>query len=391
MPSPGAHSPRSSPTWPTPPPAADAHLRAASRCAHRAGGAGGRRGGAPLPRLPGRGAGLASNTLSLPRDLHRYAGWLAAAGIDDLARAGEPDLVAFRRAAGRQHPGRDPLPASSVARSLAAVRGFHRFLVRERLAGTDPSRDLGTPKVPASLPKALSVEQVEALLGAIAGHDQLALRDRALLETLYAAGLRVSEATALDVDDLDLEDGTVRAFGKGAKERLVLSRSAPVALEGYLVRPPAAGRAAVGARPVPERPGEPADPPGLLEDPAPPRPATPGWRRRCPRTCCATRSPLTCWPAGPTSAASRSCSATPAWPRPRCTRGHPGPPARGLPARPPASPPHDPRRMSRTSPTSTAVARRSQPQPARRESTVVPSPAAAGRCATEDRDGPADR
>jgi integrase/recombinase XerD len=81
------------------------------------------------------------------------------------------------------------------------------------------------------------VEQVEALLGAIAGHDQLALRDRALLETLYAAGLRVSEATALDVDDLDLEDGTVRAFGKGSKERLVpIGRSARRALEGYLVR-----------------------------------------------------------------------------------------------------------------------------------------------------------
>jgi integrase/recombinase XerD len=81
------------------------------------------------------------------------------------------------------------------------------------------------------------VEQVEALLGAIAGHDQLALRDRALLETLYAAGLRVSEATALDVDDLDLEDGTVRAFGKGAKERLVpIGRSARRALEAYLVR-----------------------------------------------------------------------------------------------------------------------------------------------------------
>ncbi len=183
--------------------------------------------------------GLASNTLSAyRRDLHRYAGWLAGAGIDDPAQAGEPDLVAFL---GALRAGSTPVGtryrASSVARSLAAVRGFHRFLVRERLAGADPSRDLGTPKVPASLPKALSVEQVEALLGAIAGHDQLALRDRALLETLYAAGLRVSEATALDVDDLDLEDGTVRAFGKGAKERLVpIGRSARRALEGYLVR-----------------------------------------------------------------------------------------------------------------------------------------------------------
>jgi integrase/recombinase XerD len=183
--------------------------------------------------------GLASNTLSAyRRDLRRYAGWLAAAGIDDPGQAGEPDLVAFL---GALRAGSTPVGtryrASSVARTLAAVRGFHRFLVRERLAGADPSRDLGTPKVPASLPKALSVEQVEALLNAIAGHDRLALRDRALLETLYAAGLRVSEATALDVDDLDLEDGTVRAFGKGAKERLVpIGRSARRALEAYLVR-----------------------------------------------------------------------------------------------------------------------------------------------------------
>src|SRR5829696_6359123 len=151
--------------------------------------------------------GLAANTLSAyRRDLHRYAGWLAAAGINDPARAGEPDLVAFLGAlrAGSTPEG-TPYRASSVARALAAVRGFHRFLVRERLAGADPSRDLGTPKVPASLPKALSVEQVEALLGAIAGHD--------------------------------LEDGTVRAFGKGAKERLVpIGRSARRALEGYLVR-----------------------------------------------------------------------------------------------------------------------------------------------------------
>ncbi|HEX4907086.1 MAG TPA: site-specific integrase, partial [Actinomycetes bacterium] len=97
--------------------------------------------------------GLASNTLSAyRRDLRRYAGWLAAAGIDDPGQAGEPDLVAFL---GALRAGSTPVGtryrASSVARSLAAVRGFHRFLVRERLAGTDPSRDLGTPKVPASL------------------------------------------------------------------------------------------------------------------------------------------------------------------------------------------------------------------------------------------------
>src|ERR671936_761093 len=185
--------------------------------------------------------GLASNTLSAyRRDLRRYTGWLAAAGIDDPAAAGEDDLVAFLGAlrAGST-PGGTRYRASSVARSLAAVRGFHRFLVRERLAAGDPSRDLGSPRVPLSLPKALSVEQVEALLGAVAGHDRLALRDRALLETLYAAGLRVSEATGLDVDDLDLDDGTVRAFGKGAKERLVpIGRSARRALDAHPVRPP---------------------------------------------------------------------------------------------------------------------------------------------------------
>jgi integrase/recombinase XerD len=183
--------------------------------------------------------GLAANTLSAyRRDLHRYAGWLATSGIDDPARAEEEDVVAFL---GALRAGATPVGtryrASSVARSLAAVRGFHRFLVRERLAGSDPSHDLGTPKVPSSLPKALEIEQVEALLGAVAGDDPRALRDRALLETLYAAGLRVSEATALDLDDVDLDDGAVRAFGKGAKERLVpLGRSARKALEAYLVR-----------------------------------------------------------------------------------------------------------------------------------------------------------
>jgi integrase/recombinase XerD len=183
--------------------------------------------------------GLAANTLAAyRRDLRRYVGWLAASGIDDPASAGEDDLVAFLGALrASSTPDGTRYRASSVARNLAAVRGFHRFLVRERLATGDPSRDLGTPKVPASLPKALSVEQVEALLGAVAGDEPRALRDRALLETLYAAGLRVSEATALDLDDLDLDDGVVRAFGKGAKERLVpVGRSARRALGAWLVR-----------------------------------------------------------------------------------------------------------------------------------------------------------
>jgi len=183
--------------------------------------------------------GLAANTLAAyRRDLRRYAAWLDEHGIGDPAAASEDDLVAFLgalRAATTPDGGR--YQPSSVARSLAAVRGFHRFLVREQLAGADPSADLGTPKLPVALPKALSVEQVEALLGAVAGDGALALRDRALLETLYAAGLRVSEATALDIDDLDLEDAVLRAFGKGAKERLLpVGRSACRALQAWLVR-----------------------------------------------------------------------------------------------------------------------------------------------------------
>ena len=124
------------------------------------------------------------------------------------------------------------------------MRGFHRFLVAERLAGSDPSRQLGSPKVPAALPKALTVEQVEALLTVVEGDvtsapdapaRARAQRDAALLELLYAAGLRVSEATALDIDDLDLEAGSVRAMGKGGRERLVpVGRTARAAVTRWL-------------------------------------------------------------------------------------------------------------------------------------------------------------
>jgi integrase/recombinase XerD len=190
--------------------------------------------------------GLAANTLAAyRRDLLRYVRWLEAAGADDPAAADEDLLVAYLGAlrAGTTAAGR-PYRASSVARGLASVRGFHRFMVRERLAGSDPSRQLGTPQVPATLPKALTVEEVASLLdlvGADAGRlpDRLAraraARDQALLELLYAAGLRVSEATALDIDDLDLEDGMVRVLGKGGRERLVpVGRSARSAVAGWL-------------------------------------------------------------------------------------------------------------------------------------------------------------
>jgi integrase/recombinase XerD len=120
------------------------------------------------------------------------------------------------------------------------VRGFTRFLVDEGRIEVDPGADLVAPKLPDRLPKALTIAQVEALLAATAGDDEAALRDRALLELLYATGARVSEAVALNVDDLAGEDGTadvVRLFGKGGKQRLVpVGSYARAALDAYLVR-----------------------------------------------------------------------------------------------------------------------------------------------------------
>jgi integrase/recombinase XerD len=128
---------------------------------------------------------------------------------------------------------------------VVAVRGFHRFLLREGTTASDPARGVRPPPPPKRLPKAISVEDVAALLAA-AGADETprALRDRALLELLYGSGARISEAVGLDVDELDLEAGTVRLLGKGGKERIVpVGSYAREAVSAYLVR----GRPALAA------------------------------------------------------------------------------------------------------------------------------------------------
>jgi len=115
------------------------------------------------------------------------------------------------------------------------VRSFHRFCAREGLVERDPSEEVGAPRVPAGIPKALDEDEVELLLSAVTGDEPLALRDRALLELLYGTGIRISEAVGLDLDDLDLEDGTLRVMGKGSKERVVpVGRGAREAMEAYL-------------------------------------------------------------------------------------------------------------------------------------------------------------
>ena len=194
--------------------------------------------------------GVARNTLlSYRRDLQRYLLFLAASGrttVDQITPTDVSDYLASLRM------GSDGLPAlaaSSAARAVVAARGWHRFLLAEGAVGADASRDVRPPAPARRLPKALPVDTVAALLDAASGTDPRGLRDRALLELLYATGARISEAVGLDVDDVDdlgrTVDGAagsqvvsvVRLRGKGSKERLVpVGTYAVRAVQAYLVR-----------------------------------------------------------------------------------------------------------------------------------------------------------
>src|SRR5262245_25688478 len=182
--------------------------------------------------------GLAPNSLAAyRRDLRRYIDYLRARGETDPASVTEGDVADYVESlrAARDDEGRARFAPSSVARAVAAVRSFHRFCVEEGLVGSDPSEDVGGPRVPQGIPKALSEPEVEALLAAVPGDDPRARRDRAILETLYAGGLRISELVGLELGDLDLRDGMARVLGKGSKERVVpLGRTARAALGDYL-------------------------------------------------------------------------------------------------------------------------------------------------------------
>ena len=183
--------------------------------------------------------GVAANTLSsYRRDLERYQAFLQAQGVTSLVAVTPATVGAFLsylREGDTEHP---PLSASSAARAVVAVRGLHRFALREGLVEVDVSREVRPAAPPRRLPKAITVEDVERLLDA-AGYARttLALRDRALLELLYGTGARISEAVGLDVDDLDLTDETVLLRGKGGKDRRVpVGSYAAKALSSYLVQ-----------------------------------------------------------------------------------------------------------------------------------------------------------
>ena len=183
--------------------------------------------------------GLSPHSLAAyRRDLGLYGQFLPMAGITTPLDATPEDLAAFVAWIREQRTARgEPYAPSTVARTLVAVRGLHKFLVREGLTADDPSTEVTGPRPRRPLPKALTMPQTEALLSAPVGDDPVALRDRALLEILYAAGLRITELVDLDVDDVDVTARTVRCVGKGDKERVVpMGRVAQKAVEAWLVR-----------------------------------------------------------------------------------------------------------------------------------------------------------
>jgi integrase/recombinase XerD len=181
--------------------------------------------------------GLAANTLaSYRRDLRRYLDHLKARGLITLGQVGEGDVVAFLaalREGDAEHPA---LVASSAARAVSAVRGLHRFALREGVSGHDPAHEVRPPRQLRRLPKAITVAEVERLIAAAGPADApLALRNRALLEVLYGTGARISEAVGLSADDLSEDD--VRLRGKGGRTRIVpLGSYAREALDAYMVR-----------------------------------------------------------------------------------------------------------------------------------------------------------
>jgi integrase/recombinase XerD len=196
--------------------------------------------------------GLSANTLAAyRRDLRRYLADLARRDIDPAA-VDPQQLGVWLQALRTGADGGSVLSAASAARSLAAVRGLHSFLDAERVSTTgDPSRLVPAPALPRRLPHPLTIDQVEALIDAAGrpgtGRDAAAraLRDRALLEILYGLGTRISEATGLDVDDVDARERSAVLRGKGDKHRVVpVGRFALEALEAYLTR----GRPSLAAR-----------------------------------------------------------------------------------------------------------------------------------------------
>lgn len=172
--------------------------------------------------------GRSANTLSAyRRDLYRYVGYLEST---PLAKAEERHVRGYLDILASTG-----LARSSVNRMLTTVRGLHRFLFAEGLSQIDPTADVEAGRLPRGLPKALPEAEVVALIDAVAGTETFSVRDRAILETLYGTGMRISECVGLSLDDIDLDAALIRVTGKGDKQRLVpVGRLAETALRSWL-------------------------------------------------------------------------------------------------------------------------------------------------------------
>jgi integrase/recombinase XerD len=181
--------------------------------------------------------GLSRNTLEAYRsDLLQYGAWLSRRGLDALA-VSHADLAAFTAELAAGHDDRPPVAPATLQRKTACLRSFYRHLRRTGTLAEDPTAQLRAPRQSRRLPHVLTRDEVAKLLGQPTGTEPPALRDRALLEVMYACGLRASEAIALEAGHIDLEAGVLRARGKGNKERLVpIGSAAARALTVYFQR-----------------------------------------------------------------------------------------------------------------------------------------------------------
>ncbi len=175
--------------------------------------------------------GLAENTLEAYRhDLSLFMGYLERTGLEQIQESKRKDIIDFlleQKELGKA--------TSTIARNLASIRTFYQFLLRDQYIDADPSQNLDSPKLEKHLPRVLTVEQMDYLLTLADTSEPLGKRDQAMLELLYATGIRVSELVTLKLEDLNLSMGFVKCFGKGSKERIIpVGSQAQQALTDYL-------------------------------------------------------------------------------------------------------------------------------------------------------------
>lgn len=179
----------------------------------------------------GHEKGLATNTLeSYGRDLRQYCGFLSEDTSQTPETASQATIVAYLMMLRKQGKA-----TATIARRLAALKAFYQFMLKENYVTKDPTDELSSPKLERKLPKVLTVEEVEKLLNQPDTSNPTGIRDKAMLEVLYATGIRVSELVSLNLDDVDFDEGFVRCVGKGSKERVVpIGEIAVNSLKAYL-------------------------------------------------------------------------------------------------------------------------------------------------------------